>query len=300
MIGRPPRGTPLPGQTNGASRQLTDQRGNRALHSKPRCLKAGEVKNGSKKGQFKKKTKQKILPPSRPKRESGDVWKAATSMWCALTRRVAATLTACEARDVAARAAIDAKIAAEQHAEYTAALRGALALENGGDAAPNAQLEVLEASNEMPDSVFVEDAAVCLPLPNKECEWAVVFTRPGAPSRRGEVDDVAAAIAAKFAAERTLRIAEPGTLDGGDCLVADDLRGDAQKGAKVLLIGESTRSNASAIEQARAFLEPLGVRVVGINVRDCLHLKSAVTWVSLTCPKERGGKVYHVLRPSIL
>jgi dimethylargininase len=121
------------------------------------------------------------------------------------------------------------------------------------------RVEQLDSSGAMPDSVFVEDIAVVFD------ELAVV-TRPGAASRRAEV----AAVADALAAHRPLSfIREPGTIDGGDVLVA----------GKRVFIGRSTRTNADAIAQMRRLLSPLGYAVCEVAIDDCLHLKSAVTTI---------------------
>jgi dimethylargininase len=44
-----------------------------------------------------------------------------------------------------------------------------------------------------------------------------------------------------------------------------------------VFVGRSTRTNAAAVAQMRRILEPLGYTVVEVEVRECLHLKSAVT-----------------------
>ena len=63
----------------------------------------------------------------------------------------------------------DYKLACSQHADYVAALE-----------ACGLVVTVLPADQKYPDSTFVEDTAVMLP-------GAVILTRPGAVSRRGEV-----------------------------------------------------------------------------------------------------------------
>ncbi len=108
-----------------------------------------------------------------------------------------------------------------------------------------------------PDAVFVEDVAVVL-------DELAILTRIGAESRRGETASVASALR-EF---RPLhRIEAPGTMDGGDVLRAD----------RSIFVGLSTRTNAEAVEQLRAIVEPHGYEVRTIEVNDCLHLKSSAT-----------------------
>jgi dimethylargininase len=115
----------------------------------------------------------------------------------------------------------------------------------------------LPEAADQPDSVFVEDIAVVV-------DQIAVVTRPGAPSRRAEVDAVAAALAPH---REITRIEAPGTLEGGDVL----------RIGKTVWVGLSSRTNREGVEQLRAALEPRGYRVVAIPVTSCLHLKSAVS-----------------------
>jgi dimethylargininase len=108
--------------------------------------------------------------------------------------------------------------------------------------------------------VFVEDTAVVL-------EELAIITRPGADSRRGEIDSIAPLLGPY----RPLRnIEAPATLDGGDVFLA----------GKTLFVGRSSRTNDQAVEQVRAFVEPLGYRVVPAEVDGCLHLKTAATAIA--------------------
>ena len=163
----------------------------------------------------------------------------------AITRGVSPSLARCELTHLA-REPIDPARAAAQHAAYEAAL-----------AALGCTLERLPIEPELPDAVFVEDAAVVL-------DRIAVVTRPGAASRRPETASVAAALAR----HRALRTIEaPGTLDGGDVL---------RVGAR-LFVGRTGRSNAEGIAQFARFAAEDGLEVVPVPVRGCLHLKSAVT-----------------------
>jgi dimethylargininase len=147
------------------------------------------------------------------------------------------------------RAPIDVALAREQHHAYEQALRTL-----------GCRIECLEEEPELPDSVFVEDTAIVL-------DEAAVITRPGAPSRRAETVSIAAVLG-KY--RKLARIESPGTLDGGDVL----------RVGRTLYVGNSSRSNASGIEQLGALLLPFGYRVLRVPMQGCLHLKSAVTQVS--------------------
>jgi dimethylargininase len=118
-------------------------------------------------------------------------------------------------------------------------------------------LEV-EAADEFPDSVFIEDTVVML-------GQTAVITSPGAESRRGEPDAVAETIKGLGLATKHIRL--PGTLDGGDVL----------KIGKTIYVGRGGRTNADGIRQFRAIAGELGYTVVAVPVTKALHLKSSVT-----------------------
>lgn len=166
----------------------------------------------------------------------------------AITREVPASLRDCLLTHIERRQ-IDVGLARQQHAGYQDALR-----------AMGAEVLTLPALDDLPDSVFVEDAAVVT------AELAIIG-RAGAPERRAEN----AVIADVLAPLRPLVfIEEPGTIDGGDVL---------QLGRHVL-VGASARTNHAAIVQLAVLLEPHGYNVIPVPVQHCLHLKSAVTALS--------------------
>ena len=108
--------------------------------------------------------------------------------------------------------------------------------------------------------VFIEDTAIVL-------DELAVLTRPGAESRRGEVDAVADVLRDYRA---VARIDPPGTLDGGDVLRLD----------RVIYAGRTPRTNDRGIDNLREIVKPYGYSVIAVAVDGCLHLKSAVTRVA--------------------
>jgi dimethylargininase len=168
-------------------------------------------------------------------------------MLTALTRRVSPALAACELSYLS-RQSIDLARAAEQHLQYEAIL-GSL----------GAHVVTLPADPAFPDSVFVEDPAIVVD------ELAIV-TRMGAPSRRGEGESLADALAPY---RRVVRLTEPATLEGGDVMHSE----------KTLYVGLSHRTNADGVAQLAGHLAPFGYRVVPVEVRGCLHLKSACCYL---------------------
>jgi dimethylargininase len=144
------------------------------------------------------------------------------------------------------RVPLDYHRAAEQHEVYRALLRelGCEVISLPGDAA-------------WPDCVFVEDTAIVL-------DDLAVITRPGAESRRGEVDVIAEALARY---RPLVRIEAPATIDGGDVLVLDDR----------IFAGLSSRTNEEALAQLARLT---GREVIGVRTDGALHLKTAITRVS--------------------
>jgi dimethylargininase len=168
-------------------------------------------------------------------------------MAIAVTRKVSSRFNECEITHID-RTPIDLNLARQQHDEYVKTL-----------AQIGCQVIELPEEPDLPDSVFVEDTAFILP------EVAVI-TRPGADSRKPETESIIRALAP----HRTLiHVTEPATVDGGDVLVLD----------KHIYIGLSTRSNMQAVEQLNDALGKFGYKVFGVELTDCLHLKTAVTRV---------------------
>ena len=169
-------------------------------------------------------------------------------MWNAITRAVSSALGRCELSHIP-RQPIDVVRARVQHHAYLHALE-----------AVGCTVQTLPEERDLPDSVFVEDAAIVL-------DEVAILTRPGAPSRRPEV----ASVADLLRYHRPLHAIEaPATLDGGDVL----------RMGRTLYVGQSARSNPDGIAQLRELLIPYGYAVKGVVTRECLHLKSAVTALS--------------------
>ena len=168
-------------------------------------------------------------------------------MTIAITREVSPRFDECEITHIG-RTPIDLNVARAQHRAYVHALG-----ELGCDVIE------LPAEADLPDSVFVEDTAFILP------EVAVI-TRPGADSRKPETESIIQALTPLV---KLVHVCEPATVDGGDVLVL----------GKKIYVGLSTRSNHEAIDQLIALLCDYGYSVSGVELHDCLHLKSAVTRV---------------------
>ena len=120
-------------------------------------------------------------------------------------------------------------------------------------------VEHLAPLDDAPDGVFVEDVALLLG------EHAIL-TRPTA-SRRREVTSVAEAFAGRY----TMHTLDSGALEGGDVV---------RIGSR-LYVGLSARSDRAGIAALAATVAPLGFSVTPVELRGCLHLKTAATFAGL-------------------
>lgn len=136
--------------------------------------------------------------------------------------------------------------AREEHAAYVDAL------------GRFARITEVPACHAAPDACFVEDVVVV-------ARGTALLTRPGAPSRRREVDAVRAALPNNL---EVVAMTE-GILEGGDVLQVGDH----------LLVGRSGRTDAAGVAALRQTFEPLGLTVRAIPVPDALHLKCHLTAV---------------------
>lgn len=172
---------------------------------------------------------------------------AAAGLSCRFERALTRLPAASVVRGLRARDSGDPDLALfeRQHAAYRAAL-----------AAAGVAVEVLPPLEDFPDSVFLEDAALCLP-------GLAVALRPGAPSRRGEAAALRPRLEATFAT--VLDLPEGANLDGGDILTTD----------REILVGLSARSDAAGAEALAAALAPHGYDVrLAATPPGVLHLKS--------------------------
>ncbi|MGH8093965.1 MAG: dimethylarginine dimethylaminohydrolase family protein [Chthoniobacterales bacterium] len=165
----------------------------------------------------------------------------------AITREVSPSINDCELSFVK-KQVIDVAIATAQHAAYQKCL-----------AELGAQLVSLPPEPGLPDAVFVEDPAVVV-------DEVAVISNMGALARRLETHSLAKALARY----RPLRfLSEPATLDGGDVLRVD----------RLLFVGLSQRTNQAGVKQLGDLLKHYDYQVQPVEVRACLHLKSACSYL---------------------
>ncbi|WP_341367191.1 arginine deiminase-related protein [Yoonia sp. BS5-3] len=133
----------------------------------------------------------------------------------------------------------------QHHADYVAALRST-----------GAEVTVLDAMEEFPDSVFVEDAALCL-------QEGAVIMRPGAPTRLGEAREMAPHLETLYS--EVVCIEGPGFIEGGDILTTE----------REILIGLSARTDKAGVDEFIRLVDRwrYAVRVVD-TPPDVLHFKT--------------------------
>lgn len=166
----------------------------------------------------------------------------------AITRAISRSIVNCELTHLE-RSPIDLQKAREQHRQYEYALSSL-----------GCEIISLPELPDLPDAVFVEDTAVIL-------DEIAIITNPGAESRKPEIDSISEVLG-KY--RKLFQIQSPATLDGGDVLVV----------GKKIFVGLSERSNLEAVNQMQSKLAEFGYQVIGVELKGCLHLKSAVTAVS--------------------
>jgi dimethylargininase len=144
------------------------------------------------------------------------------------------------------RRPVDAGLAARQHEAYVAGLESA-----------GWRVRWLPPADDLPDAVFVEDTVVV-------CDDLAVLARPGVPERAPEIASMERTVG-ELGLEIT-RI-DDGILDGGDVLQVGN----------TVYAGRSARTNENAVCQLTRLVATRGRRVVPVALRDCLHLKTAMT-----------------------
>jgi dimethylargininase len=119
----------------------------------------------------------------------------------------------------------------------------------------NLEVSVLPALEQFPDSVFVEDPALVF-------SQAAIVLRPGAPTRRAEIEELAPELSRCF--DSVLRLSE-GFADGGDILVTPDC----------VFIGLSARTDSVGATNLQRLLGSLGFTSKVVHVpAGTLHLKT--------------------------
>lgn len=121
------------------------------------------------------------------------------------------------------------------------------------------QLTVMEGDPTFPDSCFIEDTAVVTK------DFGVI-ARPGNKKRLGEEVEVRKVLEPLMP---LYSITDPGTLDGGDVMQADNH----------FFIGLSNRTNLTGSRQLKDFLSTHNYDVVVIPICNILHFKTGVNYL---------------------
>ena len=132
----------------------------------------------------------------------------------------------------------------------------------------------LENDERYPDATFVEDIAVLIQaLTNGRASGEAtsatraILTRPGAASRVGEVESIAAVLSRFYSELHSIQA--PGTVDGGDVCDAENH----------FFIGISDRTNEVGAQQLAKLLALCGCTSSCVDIRsvkEILHLKSGL------------------------
>jgi dimethylargininase len=131
------------------------------------------------------------------------------------------------------------------HAHYVETLKQA-----------GASVTELPALEDFPDSVFVEDVALCLPE-------AAILMRPGAASRFGEVANMAPVL--RDACAQVIELEGPGFIEGGDILTTP----------KEVLVGRSERTDSAGIAELADIVKRWNYRLREVHTpAGVLHFKT--------------------------
>src|SRR3989442_13294787 len=102
---------------------------------------------------------------------------------------------------------IDPERARAEHAAYVRALKYS-----------GLAVTLFPPEADMPDACFTWDTVLAFPRPGDARAALLVAARPGAPSRRPEVESVLACARRLAPGAQVVEILDPGTLDGGDVI----------------------------------------------------------------------------------
>lgn len=121
---------------------------------------------------------------------------------------------------------------------------------------------VLEPLENFSDCCFVEDTAVL----TKKC---AIISNPGAESRNKEPEYIVETIKKFYPEDKIEYIKSPGTLEGGDVMMAGDH----------FYVGKSARTNEEGIKQFIKILNKYGLTGSEVPLEKVLHLKTGVNYI---------------------
>jgi dimethylargininase len=143
----------------------------------------------------------------------------------------------------------DFKLAMQQHEVYIETLKKC-----------GIKVTVLEADENYPDSCFIEDVA----LLTKKC---AIITRPGAPSRRGEIVGLRETLEKFY--KNIENVEAPGTIEAGDIMMVGNH----------FYIGLSARTNEDGAKQMINILNKYDLTGSIVPLEKVLHLKTGLAYL---------------------
>ena len=139
------------------------------------------------------------------------------------------------------------------------------------------KVTVLDPCEDYPDSTFVEDVALITPN-------FAIMTRPGAESRRGEVEQMIEILESQF--NNLEFIESPGTIEAGDIMMVGDH----------YYVGLSERTNLQGAEQLIAILVKNGLTGSTVSLKEVLHLKTGLSYLEnnrlIVCGEFKNDPVF--------
>jgi len=144
----------------------------------------------------------------------------------------------------------DYQKALDQHNDYIRALQQC-----------DVDITILPPDDKFPDAVFVEDTALCTP-------HCVIITRPGAESRRKEIEIIEESVM-RFYPNHVERIVAPGTVEAGDIMMV----------GSHYYIGLSARTNQQGADQMIAILKKYDLNASIVTLDKVLHLKTGLAYL---------------------
>ncbi len=122
------------------------------------------------------------------------------------------------------------------------------------------KVRILPARDAFPDSVFIEDVAICTPS-------CAIITKPFVSSRKGEITGIREILSDYYSSIE--EILNPGTLEGGDIMNAGGH----------FFIGISNRTSSYGADQLINILGKYKYTGSKIPLKKMLHLKSGVSYL---------------------
>lgn len=143
----------------------------------------------------------------------------------------------------------DYENALKQHRNYIEALKSC-----------GIEVIVLDADEQYPDSTFVEDVALLTP-------YCAIITNPGAPSRRGEVNEMRELLKKYYTDIEEIK--SPGYVEAGDIMMVGNH----------YYIGLSERTNLIGAEQMISALKKQRLKGSIVRFEKVLHLKTGLAYL---------------------